>query len=110
VIVRLLVLVTVIGTAWVLVWLSERVRGRSRFGLEPGLVLVTSEGCSLCGPAMSALEAAGRPFRTLDAAKAQDLGVRSVPTLFLVGDDGAVLARRSGRAAVMSPAELTRWS
>ena len=109
-ILRLLILSLVVVLAWGVVWISERWRGRARTGLEPGLLLVTGEGCTLCGPAVAALESAGRQYRTVDASAVPHLGVRSVPTLLLVGGDGHVVARRSGRAAVMSPAQLAGWS
>ena len=107
---RIVLLVTVVVLAFALVWLSERWRGRARTGLEPGLLLVTAAGCSMCGPAERALAGAGLSFRSVDASEVRHLGVRSVPTLFVVDDGGTVVLRRSGRAAIMSPAELAAWS
>lgn len=106
----MLVVVAVLAAAWGVVWLWERRRGRAPSDLEPGLLLVTAAGCALCRSALASLNSAGRPFRVVDAGQVRDLGVRSVPALFLVDSNGAVVARRSGRAAVMSPAELARWS
>ncbi len=107
---RIVVLLAVLGLAFALVWFSERWRGRARIGLEPGLMLVTAHGCSMCGPAERALAGAGLSFRSVDASEVRHLGVRSVPTLFVVDEWGEVVLRRSGRAAVVSPAELAVWS
>lgn len=107
---RIGLLLAVVALAFALVWLSERWRGRARTGLEPGLLLVTGPGCAMCGPAERALAGAGLSFRSVDASQVRHLGVRSVPTLFVVDERGAVVLRRSGRAAIMSQAELAEWS
>lgn len=107
---RFVILAVVVAGAFVIVSLVERRRGGRRTGLEPGMLLVTAPGCALCGPAERALAAAGLAFRKVDASDVPDLGVRSVPTLFIVDQQGALVARRSGRAAVMTPAELAGWS
>lgn len=109
-IVRIVVLLLVVAGAFALVWASERWRGRSRSGLVPGVLLVTAPGCSLCGPTERALLAAGVAYRKVEVSDVPDLAVRSVPTLFRVDSRGEVVIRRSGRAAVMSPAELAGWS
>jgi hypothetical protein len=109
-IVRLVVLALVVGGAFAIVWLAQRSRGRSRVGLPPGLVLVTSPGCTVCGPAEMAVRAAGESFSVLDVSEIPELGVRSVPTLFRVGERGVVVARRSGRAAVVAPVETGGWT
>jgi glutaredoxin len=106
---RFVVLVLVVSLAVLATRVVERSKGRSRTGLEPGLLLVTSLGCTLCGPAQRALDAAGVDYRMVDAAAVPELGIRSVPTLFLVDGTGAVVARRSGRAAILAEAQLAAW-
>jgi hypothetical protein len=108
-ILRLVVLLVVIAGAFLCVRWLERAKGRSRPELPPGLLLVTAPGCSLCGPARASLDRAGLSYRVADAGEVPELGVRSVPTLLLVDDSGTVVARRSGRAAVLGAADLAAW-
>lgn len=106
---RLVVLVLVVSLALLAIRVVERSKGRRHTGLAPGLLLVTSHGCTLCGPAQQALEAAGVDYRMVDAAAVPELGIRSVPTLFLVDGTGSVIARRSGRAAIVAESQLAAW-
>jgi hypothetical protein len=107
---RIVILVGVVAFALLAVRLVERWKGRPRRGLEPGLLLVTAPGCSLCGPAQRALEAAGLVYRLVDASEVPELAVRSVPTLFRIDASGEVVARRSGRAAVLGAPDLAVWA
>ncbi|MGF1667637.1 MAG: hypothetical protein ACFCVC_15370 [Acidimicrobiia bacterium] len=107
---RIVILVGVVAFALLAVRLFERWKGRPRRGLEPGLLLVTSPGCTLCGPAQRALEAAGLDFRLVDASDVPELAIRSVPTLFRIDGSGEVVARRSGRAAVLGAADWAAWA
>ncbi|MFO7548094.1 MAG: hypothetical protein R6X29_04370 [Acidimicrobiia bacterium] len=100
---RLLVLALVIGLAVLVVALLERRRGRVRSGaLKPGVTVVTGPWCTLCGPTLAALEARGISPTVYDLSRAPDgLGtVMSLPTVYVVGDDGEVVIRRSGRSAL----------
>jgi hypothetical protein len=107
---RIVILVGVVLVALLAVRLSERWKGRARGGLEPGLLLVTSPGCTLCIPAQRALEAAGLDYRLVDVSEVPELLVRSVPTLFRIDASGEVIARRSGRAAVLGAPDLAVWA
>lgn len=106
---RLVVLALVVGAAFLCVWLVERSKGKQHSGLTSGLLLVTAPGCSLCGPARESLDRAGLSYRVVDAGDVPELGVRSVPTLFRVDETGTVIARRSGRGAVLGEADLATW-
>jgi hypothetical protein len=76
--------------------------GRRRVSLPAGLVLVTGPDCKLCAPALRALRAAGVNPTVVDVSDAPDVVglVTSLPTALVVGDRGAVLARRAGRSVI----------
>jgi hypothetical protein len=82
--------------------------GRRRVSLPAGLVLVTGPDCKLCAPALRALQAAGAVPTVLDVANTRaDVGpVTSLPTALVVGDGGAVILRRTGRAVIGDAAAL----
>jgi glutaredoxin len=82
---------------------------RSPAGLAPGVVLVTGRDCGLCGPARRALDSAGVPYREVDIDVAAPLGVRSLPTLLVIGTGGEVVMRRSGRSAISGAHEAVAW-
>lgn len=106
---RVVVLAIVLVCAFLCVRWFERSRGKRRSGMLPGLLLVTAPGCSLCGPARESLDRSGLPYRVADVSEVPELGVRSVPTLFHVDESGTVVARRSGRAAVLGAADWITW-
>ena len=86
--------------------------GRRRVGLPAGLVLVTGPDCNLCAPALRALQAAGANPTVVDVAEAREtVGlVTSLPTALVVGDGGAVLARRAGRFVITDAETLAAAS
>lgn len=103
---RLVLLALTLAAAFGGAALFQRRRPRARTGLPPGLVLVTGPGCGLCEPARQALLRAGIEPITVDVGEAPDVGVRSLPTLLGVDEEGRVVWRRSGRAAVAFAAQL----
>ncbi len=86
--------------------------GRRRVGLPAGLVLVTGPDCKLCAPALRALQAAGADPTVVDVADAREVVglVTSLPTALVVGDGGAVLARRAGRSVITDAETLAAAS
>jgi hypothetical protein len=86
--------------------------GRRRVSLPTGLVLVTGPDCKLCAPALRALRAAGADPTVVDVADAREsVGlVTSLPTALVVGDGGAVLARRAGRSVITDVETLAEAS
>lgn len=103
---RVVLLVVVIGLAWLAVALWER--RTVSVGRTPaiGLTLVTGAGCRLCPQAVAALGDAGIPVSIIDIGAAADPSIRSLPTAFVTDAGGRVIARRSGRSAVTSMPEL----
>jgi hypothetical protein len=65
-------------------------------------VLVTGPGCALCEPAKRALRAAGAEPHTIDIADLDrtTVAVSALPVALVIGDDGTILRRRSGRAVI----------
>ena len=107
-VVRALVLVVVVVGAFWFVGVGERRRGRGRGGFPPGLVLVTGAECTLCEPAKRALRAAGAEPRTIDIADLdrETLAVSALPVALIVGSDGEILMRRSGRSVISDAPRL----
>jgi hypothetical protein len=86
--------------------------GRSRISLAPGLVLVTGPDCQLCAPALRALRAAGVDPIVVDVSDVREVVglVTALPTALVVGDGGAVLARRAGRSVITDAETLAAAS
>jgi hypothetical protein len=86
--------------------------GRRRVALPAGLVLVTGPDCKLCAPALRALQAAGADPIVVDVSAVREVVglVTSLPTALVVGDGGAVLARRAGRSVITDAQTLTAAS
>jgi hypothetical protein len=86
--------------------------GRRRVNLPAGLVLVTGPDCKLCAPALRALQAAGANPTVIDVSDAREVVglVTSLPTALVVGDGGAVLARRAGRSVITDAETLAAAS
>ena len=101
-ILRLVLVAATLAVAWLVVAAWERRPGRRSSGLGPGLTLVTSEGCRLCGPAFAALTRAGASPVVVDAAHLPDDAgpVHSVPTAILTDRSGRVVLRRTGRSVI----------
>jgi hypothetical protein len=99
---RLIVLALVLGGAMLTVAGLQRRIPRTKVGLGPGITLVTGPGCTLCGAARNALSSAGGSIAEVDVNDlvVAPLRIRSLPTVYVVANDGRVLARRSGRAAI----------
>ena len=100
--IRALLLTFVVVAAFWAVGLGERRRGRGRAGLAPGLLLVTGAGCTLCEPAKRALRAAGAEPRTIDIADVDRtaVAVSALPVALIIGADGEIVMRRSGRSVI----------
>ena len=98
---RLVVLVAVIGAVWLAIrWWEQR---RTATGdLEPGLTVITADGCTLCVPAVEALRSTGTqaPIRVMDIAEAGVDGILSVPTVLAVHRSGKLVMQRSGTSAI----------
>ena len=109
---RIVLLVLVGGGAWLIVVLWQRRPAGALSGLPAGVTLITGPGCSLCEPAQRALRRAGIEPRLAEAGALEVSGtpIRSLPTALLVDQTGAVVMRRSGRAAVTDAEALAvRW-
>lgn len=107
---RVFLVGVVVAVAFLAMALWER-RPTSRVGAGPGVTLVTGPDCRMCTQAVEVLGRHGVEPRLVDAAEASGLGVRSVPTVFVTGSDGALLLRRSGRTVITDAiriAELAR--
>jgi hypothetical protein len=108
---RLLLLALVIGLVALVVAALERRRGPVRPGtLRPGVTVVTGPGCTLCPPTLAALEARGITPAVYDVSRAPaGLGtVMSLPSVYVVDDQGEVVLRRSGRAALAAADAIAR--
>ena len=102
---RLVILAAVVAAAFGAVWLAGRSSRRSpAAGLGSGLVVVTGADCRWCDRLLAALahRHPGRGVTIIDVRTAGEAGltVRSVPTALVVGDEGRVIMRRTGPAAV----------
>ncbi len=103
---RLLILVTVLIAGSLAVWVGERRRGSTTETAPVGLTLVTGEGCRLCPLARRAL--GDVPHRVIDVSQSGGLEIRSLPTLLMIGADGEIEWRRSGRSAIAQAARLAQ--
>ena len=103
---RLVLVVVVIGVAWLFVMFWERRVRPARHVLASGLTLVTGADCRLCPHAVAAVDGAGIPVAIIDIAEAADPSIRSLPTAFVTDAGGRVIARRSGRSAITAMPEL----
>lgn len=88
-------LAAAVAVAWG--WWSRRgialQKHRTRFpGIPPGVVLFTSETCPPCRVVASRLDEAGIRYRRISYQERpetfDELGIRRVPTLAVVGPDG----------------------
>jgi hypothetical protein len=106
-ILRLVVLVAVVGAAFLLVRWAER-RRTAAGTLAPGLTVVTAEGCTLCDPTVEALRGTGTiaDIRVVDVGEAGLAGIKSVPTVLAVRSTGELAMQRSGRSAITDAAAL----
>lgn len=104
---RLVILVAVVALVWMLFRWWER-RRTVAAALAPGLTVLTAPGCTLCAPAVAALEGTGTsaPIRVVDVTEAPVEGVRSVPTVVAVRPDGTVAMQRSGVSAIRDATHL----
>ena len=105
---RMAVLLLVGGGAWFLVGRWQRRRGPASTLLLPGVTVLTGPGCALCGPVERALVRAGAAPRVADINEVDLPGppIRSLPVALVVDHNGAVVMRRSGRAALEDAAAL----
>jgi hypothetical protein len=99
---RLVLLAAVGGSAWLLAGWWQRRTGRNQPGLPVGLTLVTGPGCALCGPVERALRRAGATPVVIDVTAAMLPGppIRSLPVAMVIGAGGEVVMRRAGRSAL----------
>ncbi len=104
--VRVVLLAGVLALAWWAVATGER-RGRSAAGIGQRLVLITGDGCRLCGPAEQALLSHGVAFSRFDVRDDHGLSPPSaLPTAVVLSDTGAVVMRRSGRSVIDDAMQL----
>jgi hypothetical protein len=104
---RALILVAVLGVAYGATgWLALRRPRRNHSALSPGLTVLTRPHCHLCDRLLTALRQNDVPH--LVEGSPEELGIRSLPTVLVVGADGEVVARRSGAAALRDLAVLIR--
>jgi glutaredoxin len=96
---RVLILVVVVFLAFAVVSLRERARPR-RLRARPGITVFTGPGCRLCPALLTALEATGVRYRTVDVTRNAAPGVRALPTVLVADHRGEVAMRRSGRSAL----------
>lgn len=96
---RGLVLVGVIAIALALVAWQGR-RRPAKLDVSAGITVFTGPGCTLCPGLLASLDRAGADYRTVDVSTEPVTGIRSLPTVVVVGEDGSTLLRRSGRAAI----------
>jgi hypothetical protein len=106
---RLLIVLAIMALAWLLVagW-ERRPPWRAKPGLAAGLVLVTAEGCRLCGPALTALTQAGVAPTVVDVNTLADRAVRGVPTAIVTDHRGREVLRRSGRSVIIDARRIAR--
>lgn len=98
---RFLVLLVAVGLALAVVLIRERIRPRN-LSVQPGITVFTGPDCRLCPPLISALDAAGAEYRTVDVSMSPvGMGVRSLPTVVVADVRGDIALRRSGRSAVV---------
>lgn len=98
---RIITLVLVVALAFAIVRMAERRRsGRGRAALPAGLTLVTGPGCALCPQAIEAARQLPSSVRVVDVRDVESHAVRSLPTAFVTGAAGDLIARRSGRAVI----------
>ncbi|MGH9053696.1 MAG: hypothetical protein ACRDWX_11895 [Acidimicrobiia bacterium] len=105
---RALILVAVLGVAYGATgWLALRRPRRNLSALSPGLTVLTRPHCHLCDRLLTALRQNEVRPHLVEGAP-EELGIRSLPTVLVVGADGEVVARRSGTAALRDLAVLIR--
>jgi hypothetical protein len=102
------ILVAVMGGAFAAAALtSRRNPAVAAMPLQQGLTLISGPGCRLCEPAVQALQRAGASVVVTEDPEIRDqLGVRALPTAFVVDANGAVIMRRSGRTVISDAAAL----
>ena len=107
-IVRLLILVALIGGAYLTVAFGERRTRPMHAGLNAGSTIVTGPHCRLCDPAVSTLQNLGATPRVLDISDAPaSLGpIRGLPVAILTDHAGQVIMRRSGRSIITDAEKL----
>lgn len=107
-IVRLLILVALIGSAYLTVAFGERRTRPMHAGLNAGITIVTGPQCRLCDPAVAALQSRGATPQVLDVSDIPaSLGpIRGLPVAILTDHDGQVIMRRSGRSIITDAAQL----
>jgi hypothetical protein len=106
---RVLILLAITALAWLAVagW-ERRPSWRTGTGSAAGLMLVTAEGCRLCGPAITALTQAGVAPTVVDVTTLADRAIRSVPTAIVTDHRGREVLRRSGRSVITDADRIAR--
>lgn len=107
VVLRATVLLGLVALTWWAVNIGERGFGARSSSTGHRLVLITGEGCRLCGPAERALRARGARVEQLDLN--DDHGQRTpraLPAAVVLDEDGGVVMRRTGRSVIDDAALL----
>ena len=97
-IVRLLILLVFLALVFIVVEVAERLRGKAKNLIPPGLTLVVSQGCRECVRARAALDSHGADYDVMDAHEAERYGVQSltVPYAFIGSATGDLVMVRRG--------------
>lgn len=110
-ILRLLIVALVVLSVYGSLRSFERRPGRRTAGLTTGLTVITGPGCSTCSTLIATLATSTPDLApaVIDIAdgRVHGLGVRSLPTVFVVDRDGDVLLRRSGRSTLTDFHQIT---
>ena len=97
---RAVILALVVAAAFLVVWVSERLRPRGA-SLRPGITVVTGPDCRLCGQVLDRLEQRAIAHRRIDVADVgRQMTIRAVPTVLVADRTGAVVLRRAGKSAI----------
>ena len=98
---RVVILLSVVIGAWLAVAVVER---RGRWRATTGgqrLVLITGDGCRLCGPAEAALRSHGLPVEVVDVREPNDFRPpRALPTAIVLDESLRIIMRRTGRSVI----------
>jgi hypothetical protein len=99
---RIVTLLAVIGTGYLVVAVAERRTRPATVTLPQGLTVISGPNCQLCVSAIAALRARGSIVNVVDISEAPDsLGkIRGIPHAVIVDANDRVAMRRSGRSVL----------
>lgn len=105
---RLILLIALLAVVFAIVNIAERLKGRTKGLVPPGLTLVVGPGCRECIRARTKLDAMDAVYSVLDVGDAERYEIASlaVPYAFVGSSAGELLMVRRGTSVAADVTDL----